>query len=189
VEDSDVIVVGSGQAANPLARRLAATKRRVTLIERNLLGGTCINTGCTPTKSMIASARAAHVARTSARLGVHTAQVTVALAEVVDRKDAIVSRWRTGIGEQLARAGVRLVHGHGRFVGAHELEVAGERYSAPIIVLDVGARAAVPAIPGIDRVPWVDNAGILRVRELPDHLIVLGGGYIGCEMGQMFRRF
>ena len=189
MQDFDLIIVGSGQAAKPLALRFAAAKRRVALVERNVLGGTCINTGCTPTKTMIASARAAHVARTSGRLGVHAGKVTVSLAEVVDRKEAVVARSRVRIGEQMAAAGVQVVHGQGRFVGDRQIEANGERYRAPIVILDVGGRSSVPPIPGLKDVPWLDNASAMQLRQLPEHLIVLGGGYIGCEMGQMFRRF
>jgi pyruvate/2-oxoglutarate dehydrogenase complex dihydrolipoamide dehydrogenase (E3) component len=189
MQDLDVIIVGSGQAARPLALRFSAAKKRVALIERSSLGGTCINTGCTPTKTMIASARAAHVARTSARLGVRAGEVTVSLAEVVDRKDAVVGRSRARILEQLTAAGVRVVHAQGRFVGERQLEAGGERYRAPIVILDVGARPVLPPLPGIEGVPWLDNESVMQLRDLPQHLVVLGGGYIGCEMGQMFRRF
>jgi pyruvate/2-oxoglutarate dehydrogenase complex dihydrolipoamide dehydrogenase (E3) component len=188
-QGADLVIIGGGQAATPLALRFAAARKRVVLIERSALGGTCINTGCTPTKTMIASARAAHVARTCARLGVHAGSVAVSLAEVVARKDALVERWRKGIAERMAAAGVQVVRGHGRFVGDRQIEVDGERYRAPIVVLDVGARASVPPLAGVEGVPWLDNESVMRLRELPEHLIVLGGGYIGCEMSQMFRRF
>jgi pyruvate/2-oxoglutarate dehydrogenase complex dihydrolipoamide dehydrogenase (E3) component len=142
MQETDVILVGSGQAAIPLATRLAAAGKNVVLFERGELGGTCTNTGCTPTKTMIASARAVHVARTSARLGVHTASVTVDLAEVVSRKDGIVRRWREGIAARFAGAGsrLRLVREQARFVAERTLEAGGELYRAPTIVLDVGAR-------------------------------------------------
>jgi pyruvate/2-oxoglutarate dehydrogenase complex dihydrolipoamide dehydrogenase (E3) component len=187
----DVIVIGGGQAGVPLAARLAEAGRRVLLAERQELGGTCVNYGCTPTKTMIASARAAHVARTAARLGVHAGDVRVDLAAVVDRKDAIVRQWREGVRKRLERAGERLrvVHGHARFVGPREVEVAGERHQAEVVVIDVGARPVVPPIPGLDAVAWLDNHRVMDVRQLPSHLVVLGGGYIGCEFAQMFRRF
>jgi pyruvate/2-oxoglutarate dehydrogenase complex dihydrolipoamide dehydrogenase (E3) component len=188
---SDVIVIGSGQAGVPLASRLAAAGRQVVLVERGDPGGTCVNTGCTPTKTMLASARAAHVARNAGRLGVRTGDVRVDLAAVVDRKDKIVEQWRDGVKKRLAKAGERLtlVHGHARFVGPREVEVAGARYSAPIVVVNVGARPAVPPVPGLDGLRWLDNGTLMGVRELPSHLIVLGGGYIGSEFAQMFRRF
>lgn len=188
---TDVIVIGSGQAGVPLATRLAGRKKSVLLLERAALGGTCTNYGCTPTKTMVASARAAHVARTAGRLGVRVADVTVDLAAVVDRKEAIVRRWREGVERRLREAGERLsvVKGHARFVGPHEIEVNGERHAAETIIVNTGGRPVVPPISGLDTVPFLDNASLMELRELPAHLIVLGGGYIGCELGQAFRRF
>src|SRR5712691_10585458 len=187
----DVIVVGSGQAGVPLATRLARTGKRVLLAERGELGGTCVNTGCTPTKTMIASARAAHVARTSARLGVRAGPVEVDLPAVVDRKDAIVRKWREGLEKRLHDGGDRLtlVRGHARFTGERRIEVAGETYTADIVVIDVGARPVAPRLDGLETVPWLSYETVMQLRELPAHLLVLGGGYIGCEFGQMFRRF
>src|SRR5688572_15907251 len=188
---ADVIVIGSGQAGVPLAARLAEAGRRVVLAEAAELGGTCVNTGCTPTKTMIASARAAHVARHALRLGVRAGEVTVDLAAVVDRKDAIVRQWRANVQKRIDRAGERLtlVHGRARFVGPREIEVGDERHSSDVIILNVGCRPAVPPIPGLEETPSLDNASVMELRHLPAHLIVLGGGYIGCEFAQMFRRF
>jgi pyruvate/2-oxoglutarate dehydrogenase complex dihydrolipoamide dehydrogenase (E3) component len=186
----DVIIIGTGQAGVPLGARLAAAGQQVLVIERAAAGGTCVNYGCTPTKTMIASARAAHVARTAGRLGVHAREVEVDFAAVVARKDAVVARWRAGVERRLAAApGLRLVHGHARFVAERTVEVAGERFEAERVVIDVGARAAAPALAGLDTVPWLNNARLLALRQLPRHLVVLGGGYIGCELGQMLRRF
>src|SRR5512143_739032 len=187
----DVIVIGSGQAGVPLAKRLAAAGRRVLLVERGELGGTCINTGCTPTKTMIASARAAHVARRAGRLGVRTGPVSVDLAAVVDRKDAVVERWRRGVRAGLEGAGPRLElrRGHARFVGPRQIEVEGQRFGAEVVVVNTGARPAVPDLPGLASVPWLDNRRAMELRQVPEHLAVLGGGYIGCELGQAFRRF
>lgn len=189
--DFDVIVVGSGQAAVPLATRLAARGKKVLLAERARLGGTCVNTGCTPTKTLIASARAAHVARTGGRLGVHAASIRVDYPAVAARKDAVVERWRAGVAKRVADAGenLRLVNGHARFVGERTVEVAGERHRAPVVVLDVGGRPAVPPIPGLDGVPWLDSGRLMALRELPSRLVVIGGGYIGCELAQAYRRF
>jgi pyruvate/2-oxoglutarate dehydrogenase complex dihydrolipoamide dehydrogenase (E3) component len=186
---ADVIIIGSGQAAVPLATRLAGAGKTVLLAERGDLGGTCVNTGCTPTKTMLASARAAHVARTAARLGVHTGEVRVDLAAVVDRKDAIVNKWRTGVAKRLKADRLHLARGHARFVGERKIEVNGEVHTAGTVIINVGARALIPPIDGLAGVPFLDNASVMRLRDLPEHLIVLGGGYIGCEFGQMFRRF
>lgn len=187
----DVLIIGSGEAGVPLAVRLANSGRQVALVERAFFGGTCANYGCTPTKTMVASARAAHVARTAARLGVRTAEVHVDFAAVVARKDSMVRRWRERAVRRLQGAGERLrvIEGPARFVGERELEVAGRRYRADIVIINTGARPAVPAIPGLEAVPWVDNHRVMELKELPRHLVVLGGGYIGCEFGQMFRRF
>ncbi len=191
MHDSDVIIVGSGQAGQPLAHRFVKAGRRVTLFEAAHLGGTCINTGCTPTKTMVASARAAHVARTAGRLGVHTKGVEVDLGQIVDRKDGVIRAWRASQEKSIAAAGpqLRLVRQHARFVGERLLEANGERYRAPIVILDVGARPATPRVKGLDSVPWLDNASVMALRRVPEHLVILGGGYIGCEMAQMFRRF
>lgn len=185
----DVIVIGSGQAGVPLAARLAGTGRRVVLAEAAELGGTCVNDGCTPTKTMIASARAAHVARSAARLGVHTGQVKVDLGAIVDRKDAVVREWREGVARRLSEASVELIHGRARFVGPREIEVNGARHRAETIVINVGCRPVVPRLPGLDSSPWLDNRSVMNLRTVPPHLVVLGGGYIGCEFAQMFRRF
>ncbi len=187
---TDVIVIGSGQAGVPLAARLARAGRRVVIAERKALGGTCVNYGCTPTKTMVASAHAAHAARTAARFGVEAGPVKIDMAAVIGRKDRIVRRWRDGVKKRLQRAPrLTLVRGHARFIGPRQVEIAGERYEADVVVVNVGARPAVPPIPGLDEVPWLDNSRIMQLRRVPDHLIVLGGGYIGCEFAQMFRRF
>jgi pyruvate/2-oxoglutarate dehydrogenase complex dihydrolipoamide dehydrogenase (E3) component len=187
----DVIVIGTGQAGVPLAARLTAAGRRVVIAERKALGGTCVNYGCTPTKTMVASAQTAHVARTAARLGVKAGPVKVDLPAVVDRKDRVVRQWRDGVRKRLQKAAphLKLVRGHARFVGPRQVEVAGERYQADEVIVNVGARPAVPPLPGLDDVPWLDNARIMQLRRVPGHLIVLGGGFIGCEFAQMFRRF
>jgi pyruvate/2-oxoglutarate dehydrogenase complex dihydrolipoamide dehydrogenase (E3) component len=187
----DVIIIGSGQAGVPLATRLAAAGKRVLLAEREALGGTCVNYGCTPTKTMIASARAAQVARTASRLGVFAEGVRVDFGAVVARKDAVVRRWVDGVRRRLTAAGDRLVlvEGHARFVGAREVEVAGQRHHAETVIINVGARPSVPKMEGLGDVPWLDNHRLMNLRELPAHLVVVGGGYVGCEFAQMFRRF
>jgi pyruvate/2-oxoglutarate dehydrogenase complex dihydrolipoamide dehydrogenase (E3) component len=186
----DVIIIGTGQAGVPLATRLAAAGLRVRIIERGAAGGTCSNTGCTPTKTMIASARAAHVARTAHRLGVSTGDVAVDFSAVVARKNEMVARWRRGVERRLASGGDRLTftRGHARFVAERTVEVAGERFQADRVVIDVGARAAIPAVGGLEAIPYLDSTRLLGLDQLPRHLLVLGGGYVGCELGQMMRR-
>src|SRR5262249_19763279 len=139
--------------------------------------------GCTPTKTMIASARAAPVARTAARLGVHTGEVRVDFGAVVARKNAIVKRWREGVARRLVSAGKRLhlIEGRAQFVAEREVDVAGQRYRADTVIINTGVRPAVPPIPGLETVPWLDNHRIMDLKVLPEHLIVFGGGYIGCE--------
>src|SRR5579864_9323610 len=166
---ADVIVIGTGQAGVPLATRLAAAGKHVAIVERGALGGTCTNVGCTPTKTLIASARAAHVARTAGLLGVRTGPVEIDFRAVMARKDRIVEQWRAGVERRLAHAGerLRLFRGHARFVAPRTLEVNGERLEAGQVVLDVGARAAWPEIPGLLDVGAFDSAGALALPALP----------------------
>jgi len=187
----DVLVIGSGQAGVPLASRLAATGKRVLIAERGAWGGTCINFGCTPTETMLASARAAHVARGAARLGVHTGPVRVDLAAVVARKNRIVAEWSAGVERRLAGGGdnVQRKQGAARFVGPREVEIAGELHTAETIIVNTGGRPVVPPLPGLDSVPFLDNTSVMQLTSLPAHLVVLGGGYVAVEFGQMFRRF
>jgi pyruvate/2-oxoglutarate dehydrogenase complex dihydrolipoamide dehydrogenase (E3) component len=188
--EHDVIIIGSGQAGVPLATRLAGAGQAVLLAERGALGGTCVNTGCTPTKTLVASARAAHVARTGGRLGVAVERAQVDFPAVIARKDTIVRQWKDGIQRRLERAGerLRLVHGHARLVGGTTVELDGERHRARTVVLNVGARPVVPRIAGLEDIPWLDNRRVMELRALPAHLLVIGGGYIGCEFAQIFRR-
>ena len=187
----DAIVIGSGQAGVPLATRLARSGKKVLLAERGELGGTCTNTGCTPTKTLVASARAAHVARTAGRLGIRTEAVHVDFPAVIARKDGIVRTWQEGVARRIAGAGanLRLVRGHARLAGEGTVEVGGERHGAAVVILNVGARPVEPAIPGLGTVPWLDNRRVMQLRELPSHLVVIGGGYVGCEFAQAYRRF
>lgn len=189
--DLDAIVIGSGQAGVPLATRLAKQGRKVLLAERADLGGTCTNTGCTPTKTLVASARAAHVARNARRLGVRVDAVAVDFPAVIARKDDIVRSWQEGVARRLADAGenLRLVRGQARLVGERTVEIAGEQHRAATVILNVGGRPIVPPIPGLGGVPWLDNRRVMALRELPSHLVVVGGGYIGCELAQAYRRF
>ncbi|HYV47313.1 MAG TPA: mercuric reductase [Myxococcaceae bacterium] len=185
--DVDVVVIGSGQAGVPFASRMAEAGKKVALIERGALGGTCVNVGCTPTKTMVASARAAHVARTGARLGVHAGAVRVDFPAVVARKDGIVEQWRSGVESGLSK--VRVVRGHAKFVAPGVVEAGGDRFRGTTTVVNVGCRPMVPKVPGLDGVPFLTNRTIMELKQLPSHLVVMGGGYIGCEFAQMFRRF
>src|SRR5262245_37211761 len=184
------IIIGAGQGGSPLARRLADLGKTVALIERKELGGTCINTGCTPTKTMIASAQVAHHARQATRWGVRTTGVTVDLPAIVARKDRIVQRFRAGHQRRVdARATLHLYRGEARFLTPHALKVGDQVLEGEHIFIDTGTRPTIPRVPGLERVPFLTNATIMELSEVPDHLLVLGGGYIGLEFGQMFRRF
>ncbi|HEY3202093.1 MAG TPA: mercuric reductase [Thermoanaerobaculia bacterium] len=186
----DAIVIGSGQGGNPLSHRLADFGWSVALIEKNRLGGTCINTGCTPTKTMIHRAQVAHYARNASRWGVRAGEVTVDLAKIVAQKDRVVEGFRTGQQTQVSsRPNLRLYRDHARFVGPGRIRVGDEVLESQRIFIDTGARPLIPAIPGLDGVDFLTNESLLDSTELPDHLIILGGGYIGIEFGQMFRRF
>jgi pyruvate/2-oxoglutarate dehydrogenase complex dihydrolipoamide dehydrogenase (E3) component len=186
----DAIIIGSGQGGNPLSQKLADRGWKVALIEKDHLGGTCINTGCTPTKTMVASAQVAHYARNAGKWGVRAGDVSVDLPKVVARKDQVVERWRTGILRKIEeRKGLRLYRGHARFIGPHQVRVGEEVLDSEHIFIDTGARPAFPALEGLDEIDYLDNASIMRLSEVPEHLLVLGGGYIGLEFGQMFRRF
>jgi pyruvate/2-oxoglutarate dehydrogenase complex dihydrolipoamide dehydrogenase (E3) component len=186
----DAIVIGSGQAGNPLSQKLADHGWIVALIEKEHLGGTCINTGCTPTKTMVASAQVAHYARNAARWGVRTGDVTVDLPKIVARKEQIVAQWRDGIQRKVEqRKSLHLYHGHARFVAPHRLMVGDQELESERIFINTGTRVDTPRVDGLEKVDYLTNASIMQLSELPEHLLVLGGGYIGLEFGQMFRRF
>jgi len=190
----DAIIIGSGQGGGPLAMALAKAGRQTALVEREHVGGTCINEGCTPTKTMVASARAAYLARRASDYGVHTGPVSVNLAEVRERKRAIVERFRSGDQRRIQRDGVDLLMGEARFLSATSLEVRlneGETraLAADTIIINTGARPASPPIDGLVRVACLNSTSIMELDVLPEHLLVIGGGYVGVEFGQMFRRF
>lgn len=188
--DYDAIIIGSGQAGNPLAHKLADRGWKVALIERDHLGGSCINYGCTPTKTMLASARLAHYARKAAELGVNTGEVTVDLKAVVGRKNEIVREWRGGQEYHAeSRPSLDVFRGEGAFLGPRTVGVNGTTLHSDHIFINTGARPRVPAIPGLENTPYLTNRNIMDLTELPEHLLVLGGSYIGLEFGQMFRRF
>jgi pyruvate/2-oxoglutarate dehydrogenase complex dihydrolipoamide dehydrogenase (E3) component len=186
----DAIVIGSGQAGTPLCHKLAEQGWTVALIEKEHLGGTCINTGCTPTKTMIASGQVAHYARHASKWGVRAGEVTVDLAKVVARKDKIVGQFRSGQERKVQdRKGLRLYRGQGRFVAPHRLRVGDEELESERIFINTGTRPDVPNLDGLDQVAYLTNASLMQLTQVPDHLLVLGGGYIGLEFGQLFRRF
>ena len=186
----DAIVIGSGQGGNPLAVQLASKGERVALIESRYLGGTCINTGCTPTKTMVASAQVAHYARNASRWGIETGDVRVNLPAVLRRKNEIVTRFRSGWESTFAKQDhLHWYKDRARFVGPKQLLAGSETLEGERIFIDTGARAAVPKIDGLDQVPYLTNENLLELEQLPEHLLVLGGGYVGLEFGQMFRRF
>jgi pyruvate/2-oxoglutarate dehydrogenase complex dihydrolipoamide dehydrogenase (E3) component len=186
----DAIIVGTGQAGPALAGRLTAAGMTVAVIERHQFGGTCVNTGCTPTKTMVASAYAAHLARRAAEFGVVTGPVSVDLSRVRARAAAIVQASRSGIERWLgAMSRCTVVRGHARFEAAGVVRVGDQRLSAPRIFINVGGRPVVPAMPGVDRVPHLNNGSLLALDRLPAHLVVVGGSYVGLEFGQMYRRF
>jgi pyruvate/2-oxoglutarate dehydrogenase complex dihydrolipoamide dehydrogenase (E3) component len=186
----DAIVIGSGQAGNPLSQRLADLGWKVALVEKAHLGGTCINTGCTPTKAMVASAQIAHYARNAARWGVRASGVAVDLTKVVERKEKIVESFRSGQQNRVEqRPNLTLHRGHARFLAPRRLQVADQVLEGERIFINTGTRTDVPRLEGLHEAPYLTNASLMELREIPEHLVVLGGGYIGLEFGQMFRRF
>jgi pyruvate/2-oxoglutarate dehydrogenase complex dihydrolipoamide dehydrogenase (E3) component len=187
----DAIVIGTGQSGPSLAHRFAQDGKRVAIVERKRFGGTCVNNGCIPTKTLVASARAAHVARRAAEFGVVVeGQIRVDMKAVKARKDAIVKVSNEGVEQGLREAeGISVRTGHARFVGPKQVAVNGDVLEAEQIFINVGGRADVPPLPGIDTVPYLDNSSMMAVDFLPQHLVILGGSYIGLEFGQMYRRF
>jgi pyruvate/2-oxoglutarate dehydrogenase complex dihydrolipoamide dehydrogenase (E3) component len=190
-ERFDAVVVGAGQAGPSLAVRLAQAGRRTAIIERKLVGGTCVNNGCIPTKTLIASARAAHLARRGADYGVKIdAPISVDMAQVKQRKDAVVRNSVTSLTGWLGKtSNLTMIHGHARFESAQAVRVGERVIEAEQIFINVGGRASVPDMPGIADVPYLDNSTIMHVDFLPEHLIIVGGSYIGLEFAQMYRRF
>jgi pyruvate/2-oxoglutarate dehydrogenase complex dihydrolipoamide dehydrogenase (E3) component len=187
----DAIIIGAGQAGPPLAGRLTAAGMTVAFVERKLFGGTCVNTGCTPTKTLVASAYAAHLARRARDYGVQLAgEVGVDMVAVKARADAVSASSRNGV-EQWLRGMDRctVIQGHARFESPTTVRVGDALFTAPRIFLDVGGRAHVPDLPGIARVPYLTNTSILALSHVPRHLVIVGGSYIGLEFGQMYRRF
>ena len=189
-EKVDSIVIGAGQSGGPLAGALARAGRKTVLIEQKHVGGTCINEGCTPTKTMVASARVAYLARRGANYGVETGPVSVNLARVRERKRAIVESFRNASQARLERTpGLELIFAEARFIGPRTVEVNGRVLAADNVFINTGGRPAAPDVEGLADVGYLDSTSIMELDRVPEHLLVLGGGYIGLEFAQMFRRF
>jgi pyruvate/2-oxoglutarate dehydrogenase complex dihydrolipoamide dehydrogenase (E3) component len=189
-EKYDAIVIGAGQAGVPLTTELAGAGRRTALIEREHVGGTCINEGCTPTKTMVASARVAYLARRGADYGVETGPVRVNLGRVRERKRSIVESFRSGSQRRIeSTRSAELILGEACFVGPRTVAVDQRTLQADLVFINSGARPALPEVPGLESVGPLNSTSIMELDQVPQHLIVLGGGYIGIEFAQMFRRF
>ena len=191
----DAIIIGAGQAGGPLAGEFARAGWKTALVEREHVGGTCVNEGCTPTKTMVASARVAYLARRAADYGVETGPVTIDMRKVRQRKRDIVESFRGGSRRRIeSTEGLDLMMGEGRFSGPKTIEVrlndgGTRRLEADTIVINTGTRARIPSLPGLDTAPYRDSTSIMELDAVPEHLLIIGGGYIGLEFGQMFRRF
>jgi pyruvate/2-oxoglutarate dehydrogenase complex dihydrolipoamide dehydrogenase (E3) component len=191
----DAIVVGSGQAGTPLSQALAKSGMHTALIEREFVGGTCVNVGCTPTKTMVASARVAYLARRGADYGVHTGELRIDLAKVRERKRAIVDTFRNGNQNRIEKTkDLELIFGEAEFIAPKTIRVRKRddselSLSAEKFFINAGCRSAVPKLDGLSSVPFLDSTSIMELDSVPEHLLVIGGGYIGLEFGQMFRRF
>jgi len=186
----DAIVVGSGQAGIPLSLRLADIGWQVALIEKGFVGGTCINNGCTPTKTMVHRAQVAYYARNAKRWGVRATNVSADMQAIVDQKNKVVHSFRGGQEKQIKqRPNLHFYSGQARFVGVHQIQVGETLLESEKIFINTGGRARDPHIPGLTRVPYLTNETIIDLTAVPEHLIILGGGYIGLEFAQMFARF
>jgi len=190
VQKFDAIIIGAGQAGPPLAGRLTAAGQTVAVIERKLVGGTCVNYGCIPTKTLVASAHAAHLARRGSEYGIGTGPVTVDMAKVKARKDRISIGDREGVESWLeGMKGCTLIRGHARFESPQTVRVGDDLLQADRVFLNVGGRAVVPDMPGLADIDYLTNVGILGLDTVPEHLVVIGGSYIALEFAQMYRRF
>jgi pyruvate/2-oxoglutarate dehydrogenase complex dihydrolipoamide dehydrogenase (E3) component len=189
--DYDAVIIGTGQAGPALARRLVAAGWRVAIIERKFFGGTCINTGCTPTKTLIASGYAAHLTRRAAEFGVTLSGTpSVDMKAVRARKDAVTVASRAAVERSLkGLQGCTVYEAHAMFIGPKQIKIGDEVLGADKIFINVGGRAVIPSIPGLDEVPYLTNSSMMNVDFLPAHLIVLGGSYVGLEFAQLYRRF
>ena len=191
LEQFDAIVIGTGQAGPALAVGLAQAGKKVAILERKLFGGTCVNVGCTPSKTLIASARAAHVARQGSAYGVLIdGPIRVDMHRVKARKDAVVRQSNEGVSTWLkSTPNVTVIEGHGRFIDDHSIEVNGRTLQAAQIFINVGGRPSVPPIPGLEDAAYLTSSSIMDLDQLPAHLVIIGGSYIGLEFAQMYKRF
>lgn len=187
----DAIIIGTGQAGPSLASTLVKEGLNIAIIERKRFGGTCVNTGCIPTKTLIASARAAWVARNAAAYGVEIGgPVSADMKKVKARKDSVAGASETAVHKSLQELkGCSVIEGHARFTGPHTIQVNGQTLEAPQIFINTGARASVPPIPGLSQIPYLTNSGMVDLDFLPGHLLILGGSYISLEFAQMYKRF
>ncbi len=194
-ENYDAIIIGSGQAGNPLAKDLATNGWKVAIIERNYVGGSCINYGCTPSKTMAASAQTADFVRRSSKYGIHTSSLKINMKEVYQRKKQTIESFRKGTLKRLKSSkNITLFRGEASFTGSKTIKINTQNKRTAIITSDkifinTGGRTAIPSIEGLDKVSYLDSTSIMELEVLPKHLIILGGGYIGVEFAQMFRRF
>lgn len=191
----DAVIIGSGQAGTPLSTTLAEAGMRTALIERKHVGGTCVNEGCTPTKTMVASGRVAYLARRAADYGVHTGTIKVDMHQVRERKRAIVDSFRNGSQARIEKSkNLELIFGDAKFSGPKTVDVqlddgTHRSLSAKYVFINAGTRASWPRLEGLENIPALDNSSIMELDQVPEHLLILGGGYIGVEFGQLFRRF
>lgn len=190
VESFDAIIIGAGQAGPALAARCAREGLRTAVIERGHFGGTCVNVGCVPTKTMVASARAIHMARRGSEFGFSAGDVEVKMARIKARKDEIVLKSRSGVQQWMqGLKNAEVIQGDAKFIGSRTVRIGARTLTAPRIFINVGCRSVVPDLAGLSDVPYLDNASIMELTEVPDHLVVVGGSYIGLEFAQMMRRF
>jgi pyruvate/2-oxoglutarate dehydrogenase complex dihydrolipoamide dehydrogenase (E3) component len=195
LQQYDAIIIGSGQAGTPLSTALADAGMHTALVEQSHVGGTCVNEGCTPTKTMVASGRVAYLARRGADYGVETGAIAIDLRKVRQRKREIVDKFRNGSQARIEKtANLELIFGEARFAGPNTVDVRSKdgslrSISAKYIFINAGTRASRPDLEGLSGVPFLDNVSIMELDSVPDHLLILGGGYIGLEFGQLFRRF
>ncbi|AIE86120.1 mercuric reductase [Fimbriimonas ginsengisoli] len=189
-EAFDAIVIGAGQGGDPLARAFAQSGKRTALIERAAVGGTCVNYGCTPTKTLVHIAKVANTVRRSEEYGVHSSAPEMDMLKVRELKRAIVADFRDGTEAKIKKvANLELIYGHARFTSPKTVTVGPRTLQAETICVNTGTRPLIPPVEGLDKVPYLDNASIMELDRVPDSLLIMGGGYIGLEFGQMYARF